>query len=234
MELKQYNMVRLNYCTSLTDITIPDSVTSIASWVFDECVNLARITIPSSVTSIGKNPGTVNAVVYFEGSRQQWDKALGDQLFSCKYVVFGINDGSWKKNNKGWWYRRYDGSYPKHQFEGIDGQVYYFDSNGYMVTGWQKIDGKWYYFSGSGAMQKDWQKIGSTWYYFNGSGVMQTGWQKIGSKWYYFEGSGVMAANKWVGNYYLTASGAMATNTWIGKYYVGADGKWIPGYKAAN
>ena len=194
MELKQYNMVRLNYCTSLTDITIPDSVTSIASWVFDECVNLARITIPSSVTSIGKNPGTVNAVVYFEGSRQQWDKALGDQLFSCKYVVFGINDGSWKKNNKGWWYRRYDGSYPKHQFEGIDGQVYYFDSNGYMVTGWQKI----------------------------------------GSKWYYFEGSGVMAANKWVGNYYLTASGAMATNTWIGKYYVGADGKWIPGYKAAN
>ena len=194
MELKQYNMVRLNYCTSLTDITIPDSVTSIASWVFDECVNLARITIPSSVTSIGKNPGTVNAVVYFEGSRQQWDKALGDQLFSCKYVIFGINDGSWKKNNKGWWYRRYDGSYPMHQFEGIDGQVYYFDSNGYMVTGWQKI----------------------------------------GSKWYYFEGSGAMAVNKWVGNYYLTGSGAMATNTWIGKYYVGADGKWIPGYKAAN
>ena len=187
-------MVRLNYCTSLTDITIPDSVTSIASWVFDECVNLARITIPSSVTSIGKNPGTVNAVVYFEGSRQQWDKALGDQLFSCKYVVFGINDGSWKKNNKGWWYRRYDGSYPKHQFEGIDGQVYYFDSNGYMVTGWQKI----------------------------------------GSKWYYSEGSGAMAVNKWVGNYYLTGSGAMAANTWIGKYYVGADGKWIPGYKAAN
>ena len=194
MELKQYNMVRLNYCTSLTDITIPDSVTSIASWVFDECVNLARITIPSSVTSIGKNPGTVNAVVYFEGSRQQWDKALGDQLFSCKYVVFGINDGSWKKNNKGWWYRRYDGSYPKHQFEGIDGQVYYFDSNGYMVTGWQKI----------------------------------------GSKWYYSEGGGAMAVNKWVGNYYLTGSGAMAANTWIGKYYVGADGKWIPGYKAAN
>ena len=79
-------------------------------------------------------------------------------------------------------------------------------------------------------MQKDWQKIGSTWYYFGESGVMATGWQKIGSRWYYFEGSGAMAANKWVGNYYLTGSGAMATNTWIGK----ADGKWIPGYKAAN
>ena len=43
-----------------------------------------------------------------------------------------------------------------------------------------------------------------------------------------------MAANKWIGDYYVTGSGAMATNTWIGNYYVGADGKWIPGYKAAN
>jgi glucan-binding YG repeat protein len=43
-----------------------------------------------------------------------------------------------------------------------------------------------------------------------------------------------MAANKWVGNYYLMGNGSMATNTWIGKYYVGPDGKWIPGYKAAN
>ena len=63
---------------------------------------------------------------------------------------------------------------------------------------------------------------------------MVTGWQQIGGKWYYFEAGGAMAANKWVGNYYLTGSGAMATNTWIGQYYVGADGKWIPGYKAAN
>ena len=82
--------------------------------------------------------------------------------------------------------------------------------------------------------RSDAERLAEDWQHFNGSGVMQTGWQKIGSKWYYFEGSGVMAANKWVGNYYLTASGAMATNTWIGKYYVGADGKWIPGYKAAN
>ncbi len=40
-------------CTSLTSITIPDSVTSIGDEVFINCTNLASITIPDSVTSIG-------------------------------------------------------------------------------------------------------------------------------------------------------------------------------------
>ena len=40
-------------CTSLTSITIPDSVTSIGSYAFSECSSLTSITIPDSVTSIG-------------------------------------------------------------------------------------------------------------------------------------------------------------------------------------
>lgn len=40
-------------CTSLTSITIPDSVTSIGDVAFSGCTNLANITIPDSVTSIG-------------------------------------------------------------------------------------------------------------------------------------------------------------------------------------
>ena len=40
-------------CTSLTSITIPDSVTSIGNNAFDTCTGLTSITIPSSVTSIG-------------------------------------------------------------------------------------------------------------------------------------------------------------------------------------
>ncbi len=140
----------------------------------------------------------------------------------------------WVKNDKGWWYKLSDGSYPTSCFETIDGKTYYFDSSGYMQTGWQKIGGKWYYFAAGGAMQTGWQKISGKWYYFAAGGAMQTGWQKISNKWYYFYGNGEMAANKWVGYYYLTGNGSMATNTWIGKYYVGADGKWIPGYKSTN
>lgn len=41
-------------CTSLTSITIPNSVTSIEESAFYECTNLTSITIPNSVTSIGK------------------------------------------------------------------------------------------------------------------------------------------------------------------------------------
>ena len=39
-----------NNCTSLTNITIPNSVTSIGGWAFSNCTSLTSITIPSSVT----------------------------------------------------------------------------------------------------------------------------------------------------------------------------------------
>ena len=42
-------------CKSLTNITIPNSVTSIGYSVFDMCYSLASITIPNSVTSIGED-----------------------------------------------------------------------------------------------------------------------------------------------------------------------------------
>ena len=41
-------------CSSLTSITIPDSVTSIGSSAFTFCFSLTSITIPDSVTSIGE------------------------------------------------------------------------------------------------------------------------------------------------------------------------------------
>ena len=43
-----------NDCTGLTSITIPNSVTSIESYVFKGCTALTSITIGNSVTSIGK------------------------------------------------------------------------------------------------------------------------------------------------------------------------------------
>ena len=41
------------YCSSLTSVTIPDSVTSIEEYAFRGCNSLTSVTIPDSVTSIG-------------------------------------------------------------------------------------------------------------------------------------------------------------------------------------
>ena len=42
-------------CSGLTSVTIPNSVTSIGDFAFDDCDGLTSVTIPNSVTSIGGN-----------------------------------------------------------------------------------------------------------------------------------------------------------------------------------
>lgn len=95
----------------------------------------------------------------------------------------------WQKNDKGYWYVRSDGSYPKEQFEQIDGTWYYFDGSGYMLADkWKKRpDGTWYYFDKSGEMATGWKKIAEKWYYFSRDGAMVTGWVKYYDKWYYLD-----------------------------------------------
>ncbi len=49
----EYNA--FDYCTSLTNVTIPNSVTNIGEWAFRECTSLTNVTIGNGVTSIGGN-----------------------------------------------------------------------------------------------------------------------------------------------------------------------------------
>ena len=46
--------VAFAYCTNLTSIVIPDSVTTISSGAFEGCTNLTSVNIPASVTDIGE------------------------------------------------------------------------------------------------------------------------------------------------------------------------------------
>ena len=87
------------YCSSLTEVTIPKSVTSIGEWAFEGCSSLTKaiipegvmsigvgafrfcsslteVTIPKSVTSIGKwafDECEALATVYYGGTQEDWD-----------------------------------------------------------------------------------------------------------------------------------------------------------------
>lgn len=67
-----------------------------------------------------------------------------------KENINSLYHGMWKQDNKGWWYQNEDKSYPKSSFKSLlwNGKYswYYFNSEGYIVSGWQSINGKWYYF----------------------------------------------------------------------------------------
>ena len=89
----------------------------------------------------------------------------------------------WIHNGK-WWYRHGDGFYTKNDFEVINGQIYYFDQDGYMVTGWKSLNDTYYFFDASGAMAKN---------------------RWIGN--YYLLGDGTMAKNQWIGSYYVGSDG---------------------------
>ena len=62
--------------------------------------------------------------------------------------------GSWQKNDKGWWYQMSDDTYYADGFAKIDGKDYYFNAEGYMVTGKITINGVTYQFGDDGALVK--------------------------------------------------------------------------------
>ena len=86
-----------------------------------------------------------------------------------------LSNGEWVKDEKGWWYKRQDGSYPKSSwgYEAYNGKSYwyYFLDSGYMATGWVDLNGsKYYLFPGSdgwmGRMLTGWKWIDGYCYYF--------------------------------------------------------------------
>ena len=131
---------------------------------------------------------------------------------------------NWQKDEKGWWVRNNDGSYPKNEWKQINNNWYFFNGEGYMATGWVAVNDAWYYMeategSNSGIMTTGWKLLNDTWYFLSqeagaNNGKMLSGWQLINGKWYYF-------STEAGANY-----GKMLANTVVDGYVLGADGAW--------
>ena len=119
-----------------------------------------------------------------------------------------VSGGTWIKDNKGWWFKKQDQTYPKDGWFQLGyagkNEWYYFDKDGYMSTGWVLNNGKWYYLNPASDGTQ---------------GRMLTGWQLIDGKWYYLNETSD------------GTRGAKMTDTWIGEYYVNKDGVWEEGKK---
>jgi hypothetical protein len=67
-------------CTSVTTVTIPNSVTNIGDATFDSCPNLAKVTLPNGLLSIGS--------LAFSGCQALTNIALPDSLVSMGTQAF--------------------------------------------------------------------------------------------------------------------------------------------------
>ena len=85
-------------CTSLASVTMPDSVTSIGDSAFFGCSNLSSVTIPVSVTSIGEQAfeGCSNfKEVYYSASIGEWTAiSIGSSNDSLTNAKLHCTDGN--------------------------------------------------------------------------------------------------------------------------------------------
>ena len=86
-------------CTSLTSVTIPDSVTSIGNWTFDGCTSLTSVTIGDGVTSIAYGAFrdcTSLTSVTFDGTMAEWNAVDKGSYWkhNCPFTAVVCSDGT--------------------------------------------------------------------------------------------------------------------------------------------
>lgn len=81
--------------------------------------------------------------------------------------------GEWQRDDRGWWFRRSDGTWPAAAWLKVKDIWYRFDPEGYMQTGWFEENGLHYYMDPeSGAMTAGTEReIGGVVYSFDDSGA---------------------------------------------------------------
>lgn len=181
-----------------------------------------------SLTSFAYNIGSIDQLTA-NGTRSiaeisnkilAYDKAGGQTLAGltrrrkAEKELFDTPVGEsygWIQDNKGWWYKNKDGSYPKNGWKIIDGKWYCFDKNGYLRTDEYiksfdyDSNKKLYYVYKSGewdGKSYKWYKDDNGWWFgdLNGGSTWfaKNEWAFIEGKWYFFDKNSYMIAGKTV------------------------------------
>lgn len=99
----------------------------------------------------------------------------------------------------------------------IEGNRYYFSSDGTMQTGWLEQDGKRYYLTQEGTPHSGWLEQDGTRYYLTQEGTPYSGWLEQDGKRYYLDNNGKIQSG-WATveeeSYYFSSDGAMYTG-WL-------------------
>ncbi|HJC48608.1 MAG TPA: N-acetylmuramoyl-L-alanine amidase family protein [Candidatus Lachnoclostridium pullistercoris] len=114
----------------------------------------------------------------------------------CSGVTYpGSSYYSWIPSGGEWFLRLSDGTYAVNSWQYVDGNWFYFDASGRMLTGWFYDGVNWFYLNPvsdgtRGAMKTGWVMDGGRWYYLNTvsdgtRGAMKTGWISVYGKEYY-------------------------------------------------
>ncbi len=125
------------------------------------------------VTCAEKNGKRLIAVIMKSSSSHYADtKALLDYGFALGQNESGAR---WQQENGNWYFLKASGSKAVNQWMNIDSKIYWFDSEGVMLSGWKQINGSWYYFHSTGDLAVNcWVDNGENWYYVGADGVMLT------------------------------------------------------------
>ncbi len=147
----------------------------------------------------------VRAVAANSSDKGEWedsgswyfDDPLGDYYYDpysdASYP--GASSYTWVPSGNDWFLRLPNGAYAANSWQFLNGDWFYFDGTGRMVTGWFFDGTNWFYLNPSGtgtygAMATGWVLDGGRWYYMNTvsdgtRGAMKTGWISVYGKEYY-------------------------------------------------